>query len=193
MSSASAEDRSSSELLFRSVSGCELRLSDKTVKAKNVMKFVLHKDISLNVNVTILVVLATLFLWKAFNILTPFAVSAVTLALQIACFVTSVNRDTLVAVESIGIYTEGRRIFYGSSSCEFVPWDTVVDVFINEVITGQKVLYYLTLVVKDSFGGKDSIKLIPLFRDLIPERKCLEYMYERLSGLIGVSKEKIRS
>ena len=192
MSSASAKDRSSSELLFRSVNGCELRLSDKTVKAKNVMKFVLYKDISLNVNVTLLILLVTLFLWKAFNILTPLAVSVITLALQIACFVTSVNRDTLVAVESIGIYTEGRRILYGLSSCEFVPWDTVVDIFINEVITGQRVLYYLTLIVKDSFGGKDSIKLIPLFRDLIPERKCLEYMYERLSGLIGSSKEKIR-
>lgn len=94
MSSASAKDRSSSELLFRSVSGCELRLSDKTVKAKNVMKFVLYKDISLNVNVTLFIVLVTLFLWKAFNVLIPFAVSVVTLALQIACFVTSVNRGS---------------------------------------------------------------------------------------------------
>lgn len=56
----------------------------------------------------------------------------------------------------------------------------------------QKVLYYLTIIVKESFSEKDSIKLIPLFQELIPERRCLEYMYERLSGLIGSNKGKIQ-
>lgn len=39
-------------------------------------------------------------------------------------------------VESVGIYTEGGRIFYGSCCSEFIPWDTVIDIFINEVIKG---------------------------------------------------------
>lgn len=55
----------------------------------------------------------------------------------------------------------------------------------------QKVLYYLTIIIRDSLGGKDSIKLVPLFQNLIPERKCLEYIYEKLAGLIGPKKKKI--
>lgn len=42
-------------------------------------------------------------------------------------------------VESVGIYIEERRIFYGLNSCEFIPWDTVVDIFINEVIIGVNI------------------------------------------------------
>lgn len=42
-------------------------------------------------------------------------------------------------IESVGIYTEGRRTFCGLNSCEFIPWDTVVDIFINEVIIGVNI------------------------------------------------------
>lgn len=42
-------------------------------------------------------------------------------------------------VESVGIYIEGKRTFYGLNSCEFIPWDTVVDIFINEVIIGVNI------------------------------------------------------
>lgn len=192
MSSTSLQDRSSPELLFRSVNGYKLKFIDKSAKAENVMKFILYKDTSLNANTTLLSFLATIFLWKAFNILIPFITSALVLALQLIYFITSVNKDTLIVVESVGIYTEGKRKFFGLSSCQFIPWDSVVDVFINEVIKGQKVLYYLTIIVKESFSEKDSIKLIPLFQELIPERRCLEYMYERLSGLIGSNKGKIQ-
>ncbi|KOC59709.1 Phosphatidylinositol N-acetylglucosaminyltransferase subunit H [Habropoda laboriosa] len=190
MSSTFLKNEYSSELFFRSVNGSKLKLIDKSTKAKNVMKFVLYKNIHLNVNTTFLLLLSTFVLWKAFNVLIPFILCILALILQFTCFITSVNKDTLIVVESVGVYTKGRRILYGLSSCEFIPWDTVVDIFINEVITGQKVLYYLTIIVKESFNGKDSIKLVPLFQELIPERKCLEYMYEKLAGLMGPKEEK---
>lgn len=191
MSPIFPKDASSTEMFFRTVNGSKLKLIDKSTKARNVMKFVLYKNIQLNVNKTLLLLFVTVVLWKAFNIFIPFLACALVLILQLICFVASVNKDTLTVVEFVGIYTEGKRIFHGSTSCEFIPWDIVVDIFINEVITGQKVLYYLTIIIRDSLGGKDSIKLVPLFQNLIPERKCLEYIYEKLAGLIGPKKRKI--
>ncbi|KAF3427631.1 hypothetical protein E2986_08377 [Frieseomelitta varia] len=133
------KDVSSIELVFRSINGSKLKLIDKSTKARNVMKFVLHKNIHLNVNITFLLLFTTAVLWKAFNIFIPFISCTLVLILQIICFVTSVNKVTLTVVEFVGIYTEGQRIFYGPSLCEFIPWDTVIDVFINEVITGVNI------------------------------------------------------
>ena len=192
MSSICHKDESSPELFFQSVNGYKLKLIDKNTSARNVMKFVLYRNPHLNVNVTLILILASLFLWKVFNILISLIVLILILIIQLIYFITSVKKDTLLVVESVGIYTEGKRVFYGLSSSKFVPWDTVVDVFINEVIKGQKVLYFLTFLVRESFGGKDSLKLVPLFQELIPERKCLEYMYEKLAGLIGPKKGRIQ-
>ncbi|KAK1132970.1 hypothetical protein K0M31_014337 [Melipona bicolor] len=187
----SPKDVSPTELVFRSINGSKLKLIDKSAKPRNVIKFVLHKDVHLNVNITLLLLFATAVLWKAFNIFIPFISCTLVLILQIIRFVTSVNKVTLTVVKFVGIYTERQRIFYGPSLCEFIPWDIVIDVFLNEVITGQKVLYYLTIITKDSIDGRNSIKLVPLFLNLMPERKCLEYMYEKLVGLIAPKRMKI--
>ncbi|CAL7949995.1 unnamed protein product [Xylocopa violacea] len=192
MSSIYLRDATLPVLFFRSVNGSILKLTDESTKARNVMKFVLRKNIHLNVTVTLLLLLVTLVLWKTLNILIPFIICILALVLQFIYFITSVTKDTLTVVEFVGIYTEAKRVFYGLSSSEFIPWYTVVDIFINEVITGQKVLYYLTIVVRESLDGKDSVKLIPLFQNLTPERKCLEYMYEKLAGLIAPRKTKIQ-
>ncbi|CAK9822310.1 hypothetical protein ANTRET_LOCUS867 [Anthophora retusa] len=141
MSSKFLKNEYTSELFFRSVNGSKLKLIDKSAKAKNVMKFVLHKNIHLNVNTTFLLLFLSFVLWIAFNILIPLIVCILALILQFTCFITSVNKDTLVVVESVGVYTKGRRILHGLSSCEFIPWDTVVDIFINEVITGVSIKY----------------------------------------------------
>ncbi|OAD60402.1 hypothetical protein WN48_05701, partial [Eufriesea mexicana] len=139
MSPIFTKDVPSSELFFQSVNGNKLKFIDKSAKARNVVKFVLYKNIHLNVNPTLILIFATIILWKAFNIFIPFIVCILVLVLQFICFITSVNKDTLTVVESVGIYTEAKKIFYGPSLCEFIPWDTVLDIFINEVITGVSV------------------------------------------------------
>lgn len=119
--------------------------------------------------------------------------------------------DTLLIVESIGIHIESKRVFGIFTSTEFLLWDTVEDIFIGEVIKGvslshlllrkrqssltrkyfqQRVLYCLTIIVRESVGRQDSRRLVPLFQDLLPERKCLEYMYIHLANLIGSTKRK---
>lgn len=121
----------------------------------------------------------------------------------------------MLVVKSVGVHLKSRREFGIFTSIEFLPWDTVEDIFINEVIKGvssclflfvyktktkqfrlisklfqQRVLYYLTFIVKESADRQNSRRLVPLFQDLLPERKCLEYMYGRLANLIGSTKRR---
>lgn len=44
--------------------------------------------------------------------------------------------DTLLVVESVGVHIESKRGFGIFTSTEFLPWDIVEDIFINEVIKG---------------------------------------------------------
>lgn len=92
MSPTFVKDESLRELFFRNVDGNELKLLDKSAKAKNVTKFVLYKDIRVNVNAILLLTIATLFLWKSFNILIPFVVSILILILKLVSIVTAVNK-----------------------------------------------------------------------------------------------------
>jgi len=56
------------------------------------------------------------------------------------CFI-----DTLLVVESVGVHIESKRGFGISTSTEFLPWDTVEDIFINEVIKGVSLYVCLHL------------------------------------------------
>lgn len=44
--------------------------------------------------------------------------------------------DTLLVVESVGVHIENKRGLGVFTSTEFLPWDIVEDIFINEVIKG---------------------------------------------------------
>lgn len=95
MSSICLKDESSPELFFRSVNGYKLKLIDKNTAAKNVMKFVLYRNPHLNVNVTLTLILASLFLWKIFNILISLSVLILILLIQLIYFITSVKKGLL--------------------------------------------------------------------------------------------------
>lgn len=95
MSPIFPKDVSSTEMFFRTVNGSKLKLIDKSTKARNVMKFVLYRNIQLNVNKTLLLLFVTVVLWKAFNIFIPFLACALVLILQLICFVASVNKGLL--------------------------------------------------------------------------------------------------
>jgi hypothetical protein len=43
-------------------------------------------------------------------------------------------------VESIGVHIESKRGFGIFKSIEFLPWDIIEDIFINEVIKGVSIL-----------------------------------------------------
>jgi len=43
-------------------------------------------------------------------------------------------------VESIGVHIESKRGFGIFKSIEFLPWDIIEDIFINEVVKGVSIL-----------------------------------------------------
>ncbi|EFN79077.1 Phosphatidylinositol N-acetylglucosaminyltransferase subunit H, partial [Harpegnathos saltator] len=181
----------STELLFRNADGEQLILEEKgSSNADNIINFALQSKKHFNVSLCLVFSCITLFLWIVSGISILFVVSTCVLTLQYKSFLASIKQDTLLVVESIGIHIESKRTFGIFTSTEFLPWNTVEDIFIGEVIKGQRVLYCLTIIVRESVGRQDSRRLVPLFQDLLPERKCLEYMYIRLAHLIGSTKRR---
>lgn len=179
------------EVLFRNANGIQLTLEEKaSLSNANIINFALRSGKHINVNLWLTLACAILLVWIVSGTLVSLVVSACILIVQCKSFVASIKQDTLLVVESVGVHIESIRGFGIFRSTEFLPWDTVEDIFINEVIKGQRVLYCLTFIVKDSISRQGSRRLVPLFQDLLPERKCLEYMYERLANLIGSTKRK---
>ncbi|XP_066249288.1 phosphatidylinositol N-acetylglucosaminyltransferase subunit H-like [Euwallacea similis] len=64
-------------------------------------------------------------------------------------------------------------------STEFIPFERVENVFVNEVILRQRVVFMLTLLVKDCTNKP---KLYPLFKDLLPRLDCIELIYRQIKG-----------
>ncbi|GLV33267.1 hypothetical protein CBL_08435 [Carabus blaptoides fortunei] len=58
---------------------------------------------------------------------------------------TKVKRERLLIIKSLGLQYS---IIYhlGSKRTQFVPWDIIQKVLINEVITMHRVLYFLTII-----------------------------------------------
>lgn len=42
--------------------------------------------------------------------------------------------DTLLVMESVGVQIVSKRRLFGLDTTEFIPWNTIQDIFINEVI-----------------------------------------------------------
>lgn len=194
MSSNSLTRALPNEVFFRNVNGEWLALEEKESlnlsSADNIIHFSLRRDKYFNVNLClVLFFCAALYILIVPETLIPFIIIGCILT-QYNSFFASARQDTLLVVKSVGIHIKSRREFGIFTSIEFLPWDTVEDIFINEVIKGQRVLYYLTFIVKESADRQNSRRLVPLFQDLLPERKCLEYMYGRLANLIGSTKRR---
>ncbi|KAK2580214.1 hypothetical protein KPH14_012474 [Odynerus spinipes] len=189
-----SQDASISKLSFRNVDGKKLGLSEgcssPNLESYGVIKFILYNEEPVNVFTSLSLFCLALLLWTVFDSFIFFLISAFALVFYCKYFITSSKKDTLLIVPSIGIHITIEKTFAGFNSYEFLPWDTIEDVFINEVIIRQRVLYYLTFKVKESVDGRDQIRLVPLFQDLLPEKRCLVYIYTKLANVIGSSKKK---
>ncbi|CAH0728403.1 unnamed protein product, partial [Brenthis ino] len=100
----------------------------------------------------------------------------------------TVQSESLLVIPTVGIqssvkYVCGREDY-------FVPWSSIDDVIINEVIKLNRVLYFLTLIVKTGNSASqdtESFKLIPLFKYTKPRLLMLETIYSELQALLTVS------
>lgn len=126
---------------------------------------------------------STLFI----HILTVFKIINLTIFINIFCLLilysyillSSVMFERLIIIENLGYQIEV-HYNYGKS-VNFVSWDDIETVFINEVLSRQRVLFIIALLVK--VDTKTVNNIIPLFRNIMPRLQCLESIYQHIENL----------
>ncbi|KAK3896140.1 hypothetical protein Pcinc_000189 [Petrolisthes cinctipes] len=83
--------------------------------------------------------------------------------------------ETLLVVAGLGIQTTA-TFYIGKQHTRFIPWGNIVDIVIAETITMQRVLFYMTLLVREQTNMPGQ-KLIPLFLNTWPRLACLQHIY----------------
>ncbi|OWR49532.1 phosphatidylinositol N-acetylglucosaminyltransferase subunit H-like [Danaus plexippus] len=137
------------------------------------------------------VIFNLLALWYVRISLHAILVIVIVLSFLIFFWIThSVQSETLLVIPTVGIQSSVKYV-YGQEDY-FVPWSSIDDVIINEVIQLNRVLYFLTLIVKSgsSSNDMDSTKLIPLFKYTKPRLMMLETIYSELQVLLMASQNK---
>ncbi|XP_053613263.1 phosphatidylinositol N-acetylglucosaminyltransferase subunit H-like [Plodia interpunctella] len=145
---------------------------------------------------------ASLFMAILLNILALFytrisftAISVIFIVLSFLLFfwVThSVQSESLLVIPTVGIQSSVKYV-YGRED-NFIPWSSVDDVVINEVIKLHRVLYYLTVLVKPNTQNSEHsepIKLIPLFKYTKPRLVMLEVIYSELQALLTETRDTV--
>ncbi|KPJ18128.1 Phosphatidylinositol N-acetylglucosaminyltransferase subunit H [Papilio machaon] len=108
----------------------------------------------------------------------------------------SVQSESIIVIPTVGIQSTTKYVF--GQTDVFVPWSNIDDIVINEVIKLNRVLYYLTLLVKSgtnqSNQHSDGIKLMPLFKYTKPRLVMLEIIYSEFQTLLmGSQRDGVQS
>ncbi|XP_030026911.1 phosphatidylinositol N-acetylglucosaminyltransferase subunit H [Manduca sexta] len=118
--------------------------------------------------------------------LTAMLVIIIVLSFLVFFWVThSVQSESLLVIPTVGVQSSVKYVC--GREDQFVSWSSIDDVIINEVIRMNRVLYYLTLLVKpvnQTTIEAESIKLIPLFKYTKPRLVMLEKIYSELQNLL---------
>ncbi|CAB3246021.1 unnamed protein product [Arctia plantaginis] len=144
----------------------------------------------------------SLFLAIIFNItaliyvrisLTALLVIIIVFSVIVIFWVThSVQSESLLVIPTVGIQSSIKYVC--GKEDNFVPWSSIDDVIINEVIKLNRVLYYLTLLVKQHNQGatdSEAVKLIPLFKFTKPRLLMLERIYSELQSLLVDAQKEV--
>ncbi|XP_051172376.1 phosphatidylinositol N-acetylglucosaminyltransferase subunit H-like [Leptopilina boulardi] len=173
---------------FRNVNGKIVYLDVNNEKEK-VLKIVVNASDKIHVTkeiVKFFIFLVTCFLLNHFVYIFILSMLLVWHYVNLA---TIVITDSILVVESVGVQILSKRRFFGLHATEFLPWNIIQDIFINEVIIERRVLYYLTFIVKNENDDSNPVRLVPLFRNTRPEKKCLEFIYHQLAVFIKPGKK----
>ncbi|CAH0594179.1 unnamed protein product [Chrysodeixis includens] len=126
--------------------------------------------------------------------LTAVLVIIIVLSFLVFFWVThSVQSETLLVIPTVCIQSSVKYV-YGRED-NFMAWSSIDDVIINEVIKMNRVLYFLTVLIKQNNPGSqesETVKLVPLFKYTKPRLVMLEKIYSELQTLlVDAQKETI--
>lgn len=95
-----------------------------------------------------------------------------------------VQQETLLVIVPVGIQFT-TTFLTGRKSVIFIPWHVIKDFLILDIITGQRVLFYLAvLIIKTEKNVSTNEELLVLFQHTKPRLPCLENMYRNLQRLL---------
>ncbi|XP_012545288.2 phosphatidylinositol N-acetylglucosaminyltransferase subunit H [Bombyx mori] len=103
--------------------------------------------------------------------------------------------ETVLIVPNVGI--RSTQNYPTRNLHTFVSWDRIEDIIINEVIVTSKVLYYLTILVKEdpentgNIEQNQSTRLVPLFLRTRPSLAVLEKIYADVQDLLTEAKQQV--
>ncbi|XP_026735276.1 phosphatidylinositol N-acetylglucosaminyltransferase subunit H-like [Trichoplusia ni] len=118
--------------------------------------------------------------------LTAVLVIIIVLSFLVFFWVThSVQSETLLVIPTVCMQSSVKYV-YGRED-NFISWSSIDDVIINEVIKMNRVLYFLTVLIKQnnpSSQESETVKLVPLFKYTKPRLVMLEKIYSELQTLL---------
>ncbi|XP_039757791.1 uncharacterized protein LOC120632079 [Pararge aegeria] len=93
------------------------------------------------------------------------------------------HTETVLVIPTVGIQCSVEYMM--GTKTNFVPWSSIEDVIVNEVIKLNQVICFLTIVLKPSGNNRtQSRKLIPLFKITKPRALILETLYLELQTML---------
>ena len=102
------------------------------------------------------------------------------------CLYSTVENESLLLVVPLTLQMTTTYIL-GNQSTFSMPWSAIGDFMIMEVIMGQKVHYFLSLVINSDISCEDPDHII-LFRNIKPPLICLEVVYRDLQKILDRSR-----
>ncbi|XP_044730711.1 phosphatidylinositol N-acetylglucosaminyltransferase subunit H-like isoform X2 [Chrysoperla carnea] len=126
------------------------------------------------------------------NPLVTYVVLTTIIFIKLLMWFYDVKSENLLIIESVGMQiTEAYPL--GRTSSRFIPWHVIKDVFINEVIQLQRVIFILSILTENT---SSNIGIIPVFTNTKPPLACLEIIYKSIQStlnhfIVNASKDKL--
>lgn len=107
------------------------------------------------------------------------------LTLNFSC---AVRRESVYLSVPIGLQIKA-VFFLGNKTSTFIPWSSIQDFLIVEVISRQTVIYCLIVVIEDLNG----VNYVTLFENTKPRLAVLEKVYRKLQTIVIDQKKRTQS
>lgn len=119
-----------------------------------------------------------------YYIICLFASCIVFLIVSLSC---TIEKESLLLVVPLTLQMTTTYIL-GYESSYSIPWQTLGDFMIVEVIMGHQIHYFLSVVTDSASKDKREADHVILFRNSRPPLKCLEMIYRDLQVIVDKSR-----
>ncbi|XP_038206603.1 phosphatidylinositol N-acetylglucosaminyltransferase subunit H-like [Zerene cesonia] len=121
--------------------------------------------------------------------LTTTLVIFIVIAFLIFFWVThTVQEESVLVIPTVCVQSSVK--FVVGREDNYIPWSNIDDVIINEVVQMNRVLYFLTILVKTN-ETEGNPKLMPMFKYTKPRLMMLQVIYNQIQALLLESRNEL--